>query len=147
MINKLNHRTPDTLAKKYKEMGMNVCFYTFVSGTIATNATTNITQTIDRGLEFYPRELWGHSWQSGAVTFVQLPFLISSIQIGNTVNRLFGTGIYSDIMRPIVAGQTTLGIPFTGYVPPNTNVTFQVTNLSAVTSIIALYLIGESKPV
>ncbi len=143
---KFSHRTPDVLEKKYKEMGMNVCFLSFVSGVIASGASTILVQTLDRGIDFYPRELVGHSWQSGMVTFVQQPFLITSIMIGNTINRLYGAGIYSDIIKPIVAGQTSIGLPFTGYIRANTNIQFGVTNISSVSTIIALYLIGESKP-
>lgn len=135
------------LKKKYEELNMAPCFLSFVSASIAASGTTILAQTVDRGIDFYPRELIVSSWQSSAVTFVQLPFLLSTIEIGNSINRLYGSGIYSDMLRPVVAGQTTYSLPFTGLIKANTNVKFTVQNLSAVTSIISMLLIGESKPV
>ena len=145
MEQKYHHRTPDVLEAKYKKMGMNACVISFV-GSLAAGGSGNFPQTVDRGIEFYPRELRAHGWETGDMTFAKKPFLITNIQLGTTVNHLYGGGIYSDILDSVTAGPSRLPFAFTGHIEANRNIVFSITNLHSAGLSFALYLIGELKP-
>jgi hypothetical protein len=139
MDTKQHQRNPDILENKYKKLKYNFCCYSFFGG-IAANGSTILSQKVDSGTEFYPRELRGHAWVQGNLATPGY-FQITNIQLGLSRNSLYGAGIFSDILSK----ENAIPWNFSAYIAPARDIQFNITEMNGANIFVALYLIGEAK--
>jgi hypothetical protein len=143
MDSKLHHTSSDELEKKYKDKKYKFCVLS-ITNQIAPTQIAPFTINVDRSIDFYSRELRAISTSTAGVATVY-NYLITSIQLGDRTNLLFGSGIHSDLLSRDNNFRLPVHVPC--FVAANSNITFMIQNLEAATTIqVYLYLIGESKP-